>query len=117
MDTYNTVNNTIEDSNAENTLDSLSITEKLLQNTDAESTHIVDIPNKIELMEKEDYVENNEIKDNDASTIADQSSEKAQSEIIISPEIYNTNTNHEQINKQRSQFEYLKNEIELFKSK
>ncbi len=99
----------------ENNLDTLSITEKLLQNIDIESDFLETTPNKIELMEKEqpewvDIVTEQEPEVTVGETTSHQ-------ENFISPEIYNTNTNHEQINKQRSQFDYLKNEIELLKAK
>lgn len=120
-----TIANEIEISNENtvdrNDLDWLTITEKLLQHIDVENSDIEIIPNKIELMEKEGYneewtenINNGELQNQEVNNNNEGGQKQ---EIIISPEIYNTNTNHEQINKKKSQFDYLKNEIELLKSK
>lgn len=98
----------------ENSMESLSITEKLLQHIDAEQTEQKEIPNKIELMEKEWYTAET-IHEDDNTNEADIMEIKETKSNAT--DIYNIKTNHETINKQRSQFEFLKNEIELLKSR
>lgn len=98
----------------DNELDNLSITDKLLQNIDAEQRK-EEVLNKIELMEKEWYT--SEVDLEGLETILKKIPQEPVKNEIVSPEIYNTNTNLEQINKQKTQFEFLRNEIELYKAK
>lgn len=104
----------IETKQPENELDNLSITDKLLQNIDAEQAQ-EEIPNKIELMEKEWYT--SEVNLESIEETQKNTTQESIKNEINSPEIYNTNTNLEQINKQKTQFEFLRNEIELYKTK
>ena len=86
------------------------ITHKLLKQVVWESDDYKEIIEK-----KEDINEDDSSSKNDSdSTVWEQSQSKASP---LSPEIYNINTNHESINKQKIAYEIVKHEIDTLKTR